>query len=242
MPDKEEVTVAEVVEETAVATVDAGLLERLASNPDVDVDKFERLIALRNSEQEREAEAAFVRAFVKLQADLPEIGKRGKSHQNMYAKMEDIQRALKPVLEPHGFVLNYFLDTEGHVKVTARLSHAEGHYQETSFTTKPDDSGKKNDIQAQGSAQSYAARYATLALLNLTTHDMDDDGAGSQETPEAPAGYEDWLMDMELLAEEGTKRLHETWKVSDPDFRRHLTTHNAQGWNKIKDAARKAGA
>jgi hypothetical protein len=145
---------------------------------------------------------------------------------------------MRPVLEVHGFVLNYLTDFEdGRIKVTAVLSHEAGHSQQTSFITDPDTSGKKNSIQAQGSAQSYGMRYATLALLNITTCGMDDDGAGS-EAPDAPDDYEDWLLGLEAVAaEQGTKALQTYWKESEKANQAHLTKWNLPGWNKVKATA-----
>jgi len=243
MPDKEDVAVAEVVEETAVATVDAGLLERLASNPDVDVDKLERMVALMETQQDREAERLFNVAFVQMQPELPAVERKGRGqHQNEYAFFEDIQKEITPVLQRHGFALSFRPEPTGNeVMVTAILLHEAGHSREASFVGPADKGQGMNEIQGRASTQSYGMRYATRAVLNLRTKGEDDDG-NSAGAPEPPDGYEDWLMDMEVLAEEGTKRLHETWKVSDPEFRRHLTTHNPAGWNAIKDAARKVGA
>ena len=63
-----------------------------------------------------QAQQAYTAAFVSMQPELPNILKRGKSHQSSYAKMEDIQRALGPVLKNHGFVLNFFQLVE-HVSI-----------------------------------------------------------------------------------------------------------------------------
>lgn len=236
---------AEVVEEElpldAVAVVDeapvVSMFERLAANPDVDIEKFERFMGMQERVMAHEAKAAFTAAFVKLQGELPVVGKKGSSHQGAYARLEDIQRTLRPILQKNGFVLNYLTDfSDKRVKVTAVLSHEAGHSQETSFVTDPDTSGKKNSIQAQGSAQSYGMRYATLALLNITTSGEDDDGNGS-ESPEAPEGYEEWVADMLAASDEGSERLKAAWKASDTALRAYITGYQKQRWIDIKAAA-----
>lgn len=218
-----------------------GMFERLAINPDVDVEKLERLIGMQERVMANEAKAAFTAAFVRLQGSLPEVHKRGRSHQGNYALFEDIQRAIRPVLDDHGFTLNYLTSFEdATIKVTAVLSHEDGHSQETSFVTRPDDSGKKNSIQAQGSAQSYGMRYSTLALLGITVTGMDDDGVGS-EAPTPPDGYEDWLADMSSLADEGIAALEATWSKSNKIYQAHITKHQPGAWAKIKATAKKVG-
>jgi hypothetical protein len=48
----------------------------------------------------------------------------------------------------------------------------------------PDASGQKNKIQQVGSTVTYLQRYTLLALTGLATHDQDDDGRGSEASPQ----------------------------------------------------------
>lgn len=68
----------------------------------------------------------------------------------------------------------------GRITVTCRITHEMGHSESTKLSASPDDSGKKNSIQAIGSTISYLERYTLLALTGLATHDMDDDGKGTE--------------------------------------------------------------
>ena len=65
--------------------------------------------------------------------------------------------------------------------ITAILSHREGHSEETTLTLDADKSGSKNAVQAVGSSISYGQRYAAVALLNITTRGMDDDGENASD-------------------------------------------------------------
>ncbi len=65
--------------------------------------------------------------------------------------------------------------------VTATVTHKDGHAKQTTGLFPFDTSGSKNQIQAVGSAISYGKRYMQNTLLNITTHNEDDDGFASQK-------------------------------------------------------------
>lgn len=154
------------------------MIERAASNPDVDMDKFERLMAMKERAEATAAKGAYSAAFADMQGDLPVIRKGGKGHNDKtYARWEDVNEAIRPVLVRHGFSLSFRTkDAATGIEITAVLLHRGGHSEETTKTFPADGSGSKNAIQALGSSISYGKRYAAVALLNLTTTDEDDDG------------------------------------------------------------------
>jgi hypothetical protein len=184
-----------------VADYSGGLLaviERAARDPNVDVDKMERLFALQERVQERNAKAAFTEAKVAMRPELPEITMRGMiripdknkpghfSQETPFARFEDIHDAVMPVLTAHGFDLSYRngLSPDGKVRVTTILSHVGGHSEETVFDLPHDSSGSKNSVQAVGSSTSYGRRYGTLSILNIKVAGEDDDGqAASYKDP-----------------------------------------------------------
>jgi hypothetical protein len=100
-----------------------------------------------------------------------------------FARWEDINEAIRPLLYEHGFALTFRngLAPDGKVRVTTVLKHRSGHEEETHFDLPHDSSGSKNAVQAVGSSTSYAKRYGTLSILNITTKGEDDDGDGSQD-------------------------------------------------------------
>lgn len=152
------------------------MFERMASDPNVDVDKLERLMQMRERAIERQAKEQFDAAMSELQPDLPSIGERGKAAgRYTYALWEDINTAIKPILMRHGFALTFRTDFVNGITVTGVLSHRGGHREETSITLPADKSGNKNDVQAVASSVSYGKRYTAGALLNLTSHGEDDD-------------------------------------------------------------------
>lgn len=175
------------------------MIERAARDPQVDVDKLERLFSIQQAAEARRARASYDAAFSVMQPHLPEIDKRGKIiikakdntekllQSTPYALWEDTSKLIRPVLAEHGFGLSFRVaQTDARLTVTAVLSHVGGHREETSFSAPIDNTGSKNNVQGWGSSMSYCKRYAATALLNITTRGEDDDGkaAGHVSAPE----------------------------------------------------------
>jgi hypothetical protein len=175
----------------------ASLMEvigQAARDPSVDIDKMERLIAMHERVQAREAETAYHAALSRLQPDLPIVDERGGIKgrdgkvQSTYALWEDVNEAIRPMLAAHGFSLTFRLNTiENGVAVTGVLAHELGHKEETTLALPADNSGSKNQVQAFGSSAQYGKRYTAFALLNITSTGEDDDGnkAGAKVVHEA---------------------------------------------------------
>lgn len=185
-------------EGTEVTDYSGGLLaviERASRDPSVDIEKLERLFALKERMDARDASRAFTEAKIAMRPALPEITMKGyivirdKANPNKiiqdtpFARFEDIHDAVMPVLTANGFDLSYRngLSPDGKVRVTTILSHVAGHFEETSFDLPHDSSGSKNAVQAVGSSTSYGKRYGTLSILNIKVAGEDDDGATSED-------------------------------------------------------------
>jgi hypothetical protein len=181
-----------------VQTYADGLLDvisRAARDPSVDIDKMERLVAMHERMQVRQAEIAYIRAMTAMQPELPIVTMRGKIiirdkndakkvvQETAFGKLEDLQEAVKPVLHKHGFNLTFRngLSEDGRVTVKTVVSHNDGHKEETMFTLPHDSTGSKNSVQAVGSSTSYGQRYGIKSLLNLTIAGEDDDGATADQ-------------------------------------------------------------
>ena len=127
----------------------------------------ERMMALYERQQEKQAGIAFNAAFCALQSDLPVIvassiiPNRGK-----YEKFEDIMKVVGPLLVKHGFTISFSMDfKETRILETCHLRHAQGHSQSNSFAVR---SGKADsDTQADCKAATTAKRNALLNCLNI---------------------------------------------------------------------------
>jgi len=181
-----EPTQVAVVEPQAGETALLQLISRLSTDPSSDVSKLERLIALYERVQAQQARTAYYAALAELQPELPEIEEHGGIKdklgdvQSTYALWEDVQAAIKPVLARHGFALTFAIaHSDGKLAVTGKLSHRQGHVEETTMILPLDTTGSKNSVQAHGSSVSYGMRYTARALLNLTSRGLDDDGVAA---------------------------------------------------------------
>jgi len=174
------------------------MIERAARDPAVDIDKMERLLAMREREMSRTAKASYASAFADMQNKLPAIPERGKGHgQITYALWEDINDLIKPVLAEFGFGISFRVGRSGdRLSVTAVLSHRDGHSEETMIELPADASGSKNAVQAVGSSTTYGKRYTAAALLNLTSRGEDDDGQAGGVGPAITAAQVGELQEL----------------------------------------------
>lgn len=243
-------SLATLVEEPRYHAADiTSAVVQLASDPQVDVVKLERLIGLQRSVQADQAARAFHAAFAKMQPHLPEIGERGDIivkgvKRSSYAKLEDIHRAIKPILAEHGFGIRHRSewpeDKPGIIRIVGILSHEHGHSEQTVFEAPADKSDYRTDIQSMGSTVSYGRRYTTLEVLNISTRGMDDDGVASGREVKAPEGFEEWELDMASTAEEGTAALQEAWNDSRKDLKAYMVNQRLAQWQSMKRTASKS--
>lgn len=154
------------------------VIQRAAADPQCDIEKMERLMAMHERMQARSAEAEFSKAMAEMQCEIPSIAERGKGHGTIkYATLEDINDVMKPIMQRFGFAISFkVVHANTGVSVTGILMHKAGHREDTTMLLPSDTSGSKNAVQAVGSSTSYGKRYVMCALLNITTRGEDDDG------------------------------------------------------------------
>lgn len=164
---------------------------RVALASGMDTTSIRELLAVQKDWEANEARKAYVAAMAEFKKSPPEILKRklvefttkdGDTTSYRHATLSDVTAAIIEGLARHGF--SHRWDTaqgdNGIVVVTCVLTHRLGHSESTVLKSAPDQSGKKNAIQAVGSAVSYLQRYTLLAATGLATKDMDDDGRASE--------------------------------------------------------------
>jgi len=147
----------------------------------------ERLVSLREREQKTEAEQAFAESFVGLQTETPKIVAMKAVPDNngnvryTYAPYEDIMRAVRPMLTKYGFAISYDQEiADGKVYVTCKLTHVRGHSQSNRFQCRIGSGPPKaSESQSDGSATTYAKRFALCAALGITI-EQDRDGADGE--------------------------------------------------------------
>lgn len=223
------------------------MIERLASNPNVDVTKLEKIIDLKERVMAHDAKAAFNAAFSKMQPELPVIDEKGQiknkdgSVRSKYAKLEDIQAAIKPVLAKYGFGIRHKTvwpdERKGIIRIVGILTHEFGHSEESVFEAPADKSDFRTDIQSQGSTVSYGRRYTTIDLLNIETRGKDDDGQKSGR-PQPPTGYDEWAMALSKEADKGLPAVEKMFAAASAEYRAFITTHDKDDFVKLRARAR----
>ncbi len=224
------------------------LVERIISDPNADVTKLEKLLDVNERILDRNAKAAFDEAFSRMWPELPEIDEKGSiknkdgSVKSRYAKYEDIQSAVRPVLAKFGFALRHRTefpaDKPNIIRIVGILS-GYGHAETSSFEAPPDKNDYRTAIQDQGSTVSYGKRYTTEDLLNIITRGRDNDGQGGKAP--TPDGYDKWWEALVVVAENGSAELETTFRASLPDFKSFTLNKNKEAWAELKRIASKKG-
>jgi hypothetical protein len=161
------------------------VIERAATNPDVDIEKMERLLEMHERITAKAAEQAFNSAMVQAQSEMRRISTDAENKQtrSRYATYGALDRALRPVYTAHGFAVSF--DTEpgapDTVTVVAHVSHRDGYTRTYRVQMPADGKGAKGgDVMtkthATGAAMSYGSRYLLKLIFNVAVGEDDDDG------------------------------------------------------------------
>lgn len=228
------------------------VIARAASDPAVDIDKMERLIAMQERIQARDAEMAFNIAMNAAQAEMRPIAANASNPQtrSRYATFDKLDRVLRPIYTAHGFSHSF---DEGdspkpeHVRVLCYLSHVSGHTRTYHRDMPADGKGAKGgDVMtkthAAGAAGSYGARYLLKGIWNVAVGEEDDDGnvGRQQKAPELISDADVVLVQQYCQALGGNKlsALLAAYKVDAiPDL---TATQAKAALNRLKDQVAEA--
>ena len=167
--------------------------------------------------------------------------------------IDDVYNALAPLLAKHGLVIIPRILSR---IVTERVTQKGGTLfnvtveAEFDFVSATDGSkttarsfGEAMDSadKATNKAMSAAYKYTAFQTFCIPTEGDNDADATTHEPsrPVDPEGFEDWLIDLEAVADNGTAALELAWKKSQPYMRKHLTDTNKKKWEQIKEKAAK---
>lgn len=234
--------VAPVSEAHALITA----IERAARDPNVDIDKMQRLFSMRKEIAQEIAEREFNAAMNACQAEMRPIAADAENPQtrSKYATYAKLDKVLRPIYTKHGFSISYDeadSPKPEHVRCLAYVSHSGGYTRTYRRDMPADGKGAKGgDVMtkthAVGSAHSYGDRYLLKGIFNIAIGEDDTDGNDPKQTVQAPDGYETWKADMTALADEGIDALQDAWKKS-PGFRGYAAVIDAAWWTSTKRKA-----
>lgn len=162
------------------------VIERAASDPNTDVDKMERLLAMHERILERNGEQAFNTAMTEAQAGMTPVSADAiNSHtKTKYASYAQLDRALRPIYTEHGFSLSFDSGDgalEKHVRVLCYVGHRNGFTRTYHADIPADGKGAKGgDVMtlthAAGAAFTYGQRYLLKLIFNVAVGEGDTDG------------------------------------------------------------------
>jgi hypothetical protein len=166
------------------------LVERFASNPDLDPEKAEKLIKIFIDGQRQmltiSDEQAFAHAMADFKKNPPDIiksriAKMVKEGRELYtynfADLDAFATASQAGLAERGITWSFIIN-EGPAGITVSCILRYGLYNHTPCTlsSPPDQTGGKNAIQAKASTLSYLERYTFCGATGLTAGLPDTDG------------------------------------------------------------------
>lgn len=179
------------------------LIQQIALNPDVQVEKMQAVINMRMQVFDKNAEIEYNKAMILAQQEMEPVVKtaENKQTQSMYAKLENIAKQCKPIWTKHGFALQFGTadcPIADHYRVTCEVSHAAGYNKKYQADLPIDDEGikgqkNKTGCHGFGSTMSYAQRYLTIMIFNITLANIDNDG-NRQPKPEQQKPPEKQLL------------------------------------------------
>lgn len=217
--------------DVAIRPVDNLIAQAVEKN--LDVDKLERLIEMRNKELSRQAKLDYDEHFAAMQLEYVPVGKgksamdrEGKKTLYKYCPLEDILAVYQPIISKHGFSYRWSEETISPTEkrmwcIVAGFGHEERSYVDipiqpgTAFT---------NAVQQRGSATTYGKRYSFIDAFGVIIGGEDDDATGSTppaqlrpaassttNTPSDPDEY-DARLDHAVKSGKLTDAAADTWR------------------------------
>jgi hypothetical protein len=155
---------------------------QIALSKGADIDQLQKLMDLQERWEAKNAKNSFNAAMAKFKEDPPTIIKDKyvayKNTEYSHASHNQVCNAIGAALSKVGITHKWKTDqTNASIRVTCTLTHVDGHSEEDSIISPPDDTGGKNKIQGIASAITYMQRYSLLGVTGMSSADMiDNDG------------------------------------------------------------------
>ena len=162
------------------------MLERVASNPEVPVEKLEKLLDLQERVLTKQAEADFNLAMSAAQSEMGRVSADAENPQtrSRFASYAKLDRELRPIYTRHGFALSFGeqeTTKPDTVRVVCYVTHRGGFTRMYHRDMPADGLGAKGGAvmtrtHALGAAQSYGMRYLLKGIFNVAVGEDDRDG------------------------------------------------------------------
>lgn len=158
------------------------MVENLASMPDTDIVKLDKIMAMQIQWRDYQAKQEFSRALATAQGKIGSI-LRDKERANgpikgNYASFDQMVLQSKDVLATYGLSISLREVLGGDANIVhleGKIRHVGGHHELYDLTCPYDTSSNKSPVWAKGSAITYCKKYLYAMMLCLGTGE-DDDG------------------------------------------------------------------
>lgn len=167
-------------------TVTPADLLRMAVEGGADLDRLERLMALKDQWDRGEARKAYMEAIAAFKANPPDVMKDKKNNQynSYYTTLANLVNTVNASLAPHGLSANWDIKQDDKVTVTCVLSHVMGHSERVSMTGPLDTSGSKNVLQQIKSTVTYLRGATFEAVTGIASREFNADDDGNSAGPQ----------------------------------------------------------
>lgn len=206
----------------------------------VSVDQLRGLMDLQREWEANESRKAYVADMATFKRNPPTIrktkqvgytNKDGTFTGYCHATLGDVAEAVVSSLAACGFSHSWATKQDGGIiTVTCKITHSLGHSESTVMQSAPDQSGKKNAIQAVSSAITYMQRYTLLSATGLATVDMEDDDGRS---------YDDANVYNDGHQEAGAQTAQDDVPAGLPGYSDDEFKKKFEGWKGIVESGRK---
>jgi hypothetical protein len=183
------------------------VIQNAAQNPQADIEKMERLMAMYERVEAKRAESEFSASLSKVQSELRQVATDANNPQtrSRYATYSALDKAVRPVYTAHGFSLSFDTGSDAPqdtVRVVCYVGHAGGHSRTYHVDMPADGKGAKGgDVMtkthAVGAGMSYGMRYLLKMIFNIAIGEDDDDGNGG-----IPPVHSAWLEKIAAIADD----------------------------------------
>ncbi len=175
-------------------------LMRLAvtsGDPEKNVGVLERLVAMQERKQAKDAEREFAVAFHALQKSTPGVAAtipvpdREGNVRYFFASYENIMEQVRPLLTEHGFSVTFDSEfKDDRLVMRCTLIHISGHSRTTTQYMRVGKVYGANDAQNDGATSTMAKRYALCCALNIVIERDSDGGVGDARVEGEPISFD----------------------------------------------------
>lgn len=202
------------------------MIERVAMDPNADIEKLERMLAMKERMEAAATQKSFNEALAAAQAEMPNVIARHDNDQtkSKYADLADIYEVCKPVAAKHGFSFNAVPVAGGRDGfINMKWTLRRGAHIETDISEVPIDAsgmkGTKNktDTHAYGSTTSYGRRYLFCSVFDIAVGTDNDGNTGGIDYETVSA--EQYVVLRDLIEITGTDevKFHKAYGHDHPE-------------------------